>query len=98
MQSARSCMQPRKRTGSNTDLSAQHIYCLGLCETRSSRPLNPSHSSERIWSRCERSVEALGEQSPFARVRPSITYHRSVTGPEVIAIHGAKRNVEDLHW
>jgi Clp amino terminal domain, pathogenicity island component len=42
-------------------------------------------------------VEALGEPSAFLRPRPPITYHRAVTGPEVIAIRGAKRNVEDLH-
>jgi len=44
-----------------------------------------------------KNVEALGEQRTFARVRPSITYHRTVTGPELIAIHGTKRNVEELH-
>ncbi len=40
-------------------------------------------------------VEALGEQSPF-RARPPIAYHRTVTGPEVIAIHGMTRHVEEL--
>jgi hypothetical protein len=42
-------------------------------------------------------VEALGEPSVFLRPRPPITYHRAVPGPEVIAIRGVKRNVEDLH-
>ncbi len=41
-------------------------------------------------------VEALGEH-PLAAVRPAIAYHRTVTGPDVIAIHGTKRNEEELH-
>jgi hypothetical protein len=41
-------------------------------------------------------VEALGEQRGYAEVRPPIVCHRTVTGPEVIAIHGLKRNVEEL--
>jgi hypothetical protein len=41
-------------------------------------------------------VEALGERRGYAEVRPPIVYHRTVTGPEAIAIHGLKRNVEEL--
>jgi hypothetical protein len=41
-------------------------------------------------------VEVLEQQRGYAAARPPITYHRIVTGPEVISIHGLKRNVEDL--
>ncbi len=41
-------------------------------------------------------VEALGEQRGYAEARPPMVRHRAVTGPEVIAIHGLKRNVEEL--
>jgi ATP-dependent Clp protease ATP-binding subunit ClpA len=42
-------------------------------------------------------VEALGEQIGLVKARSPSTYHRTVTGPEVIAIRGTKRNVEELH-
>ena len=41
-------------------------------------------------------VEALGRQRGYAEVRPPVTHHRAITGPEVIAIRGTRRNVEEL--
>ncbi len=41
-------------------------------------------------------VEAFGERRGYAEARRPITYHRAVTGPEVMAIRGTKRNVEEL--
>jgi len=42
-------------------------------------------------------VETLGERRGHAKTGPPITHHRTVTGPDVIMLRGAKRNVEDLH-
>ena len=41
-------------------------------------------------------VEALGEQRGYAEIRPLVTHHRTVTGPDVIAVHGMKRSVDEL--
>jgi hypothetical protein len=41
-------------------------------------------------------VETLGERRGHAKTDPPIAHHRTVTGPDVIMLRGAKRNVEDL--
>jgi len=54
-----------------------------------------SHLGAHLESLRKR-AEGFGEQSGIAKVRPPITYHRTVTGPEVIVIHGLKKSVEEV--
>jgi hypothetical protein len=42
-------------------------------------------------------LEVHREEAPSAEARARITHHRTITGPEVIIVHGVKRNVEELH-
>ena len=41
-------------------------------------------------------AEVFVEQGGIAKTRSPITYHSAVTGPDVILIHGLKKNVEEL--
>lgn len=73
------------------DIGTGHLL-LGLVRV-------PVESLSQLGAQLEslrKRVEAFGEKSGIAKVRPPITYHRTVTGPEVIAIHGVKKSVEDL--
>jgi ATP-dependent Clp protease ATP-binding subunit ClpA len=42
-------------------------------------------------------LEVARDEAPSAKPRASIAHHRTVTGPDVIMVHGMKRNVEELH-
>ena len=42
-------------------------------------------------------LEVPRDSAPSAEGRAPITYHRTVTGPDGIMVHGMKRNVEELH-
>jgi len=44
-----------------------------------------------------KALEVPRDQAPSAEARAPIAHHRTVTGPDVIMLRGAKRNVEDLH-
>jgi Clp amino terminal domain, pathogenicity island component len=52
-----------------------------------------SHLGAHLGS-LRQKVEGLGEPTTRDAARPA--YHRTVTGPDVIAIHGMKRSVDEL--
>ena len=54
-----------------------------------------SHLGAQLESLRKR-VEALGEQRGYAEIHPLVNHHRAVTGPDIIVIHGLKRNMEEL--
>jgi hypothetical protein len=42
-------------------------------------------------------LEVPRDEAPSAEAHAPITHHRTITGPDVIMVHGIKRNLEELH-